>query len=93
MGEANWLTSELPLDGEWKPCMAKFRYNTPAASAQFRVICTGADQAVTPSGRTGRFEVRFDQPQTAVTPGQALVVYSMTEPDHVLGGGWIDAVR
>lgn len=34
-----------------------------------------------------RFEVRFDAPQSAVTPGQAAVVY---DGDHVLGGGWIE---
>jgi tRNA-specific 2-thiouridylase len=32
-------------------------------------------------------ELTFDEPQTAVTPGQAVVFY---EGDEVLGGGWID---
>ncbi len=35
----------------------------------------------------GRVEVRFDEPQRAVTPGQAAVFYS---GDLVLGGGWIE---
>jgi tRNA-specific 2-thiouridylase len=34
-----------------------------------------------------RFEVRFDEPQPAVTPGQAAVLYT---GDVVLGGGWIE---
>jgi len=34
-----------------------------------------------------RAEVTFDQPQVAVTPGQAAVFY---DGDVVLGGGWID---
>ncbi len=34
----------------------------------------------------GRAEVRFDDPQHAVTPGQAAVIY---RDDRVLGGGWI----
>jgi tRNA-specific 2-thiouridylase len=34
--------------------------------------------------------VRFDQPQSAITPGQAVVLY---DGDVVLGGGWIEAVR
>jgi hypothetical protein len=31
--------------------------------------------------------VRFDQPQSAVAPGQAVVLY---DGETVLGGGWID---
>jgi tRNA U34 2-thiouridine synthase MnmA/TrmU len=45
-----------------------------------------------PSGRRGAFEVRFDEPQQAVTPGQAIVLYDITRPELVLGGGWIAAV-
>jgi tRNA-specific 2-thiouridylase len=32
-------------------------------------------------------EIRFESPQTAITPGQAAVFY---KKDEVLGGGWID---
>jgi len=47
------------------------------------------DAPPTPSGRTGTFEVRFDEPQRAVAPGQAMVLYDAEVPDLVLGGGWI----
>jgi tRNA-specific 2-thiouridylase len=36
----------------------------------------------------GRAEVRFDEPQRAISPGQAAVAY---DGDLVLGGGWIAA--
>jgi tRNA-uridine 2-sulfurtransferase len=31
--------------------------------------------------------VTFDEPQSAVAPGQAVVFY---DDDRVVGGGWID---
>ena len=36
----------------------------------------------------GRAEIRFDEPQRAISPGQAAVAY---DNDLVLGGGWIAA--
>jgi tRNA-specific 2-thiouridylase len=45
-----------------------------------------AAATLTPDG-DGRAHVTFDEPQIAITPGQAVVFY---ESDEVLGGGWID---
>ncbi len=91
-GEANWLM-DPPSEGEWRACIAKYRYNTPGTAAEFRVLDDQrrSDRVGTPSGRLGRFEVRFSGPQLAVAPGQAVVLYSGGEPDVVvLGGGWIE---
>jgi tRNA-specific 2-thiouridylase len=84
VGEANWLID--PPAGEI-PCWAKYRYNTPACRAKARVMDEVDSQ--TPSGRTGRLAVAFDEPQEAVAAGQAVVLYSDVDADHVLGGGWI----
>jgi tRNA-specific 2-thiouridylase len=63
------------------------RYNSRPVSARVRVLPDSGES--TPSGRRGRFDVRFDQAQRAVAPGQAIVLYG---GDVVLGGGWIDSI-
>jgi tRNA-uridine 2-sulfurtransferase len=46
----------------------------------------GAPATLHPTTDPARIDVRFDEPQRAVTPGQAAVFYA---GDLVLGGGWI----
>lgn len=92
-GEANWLVEAPPAD--WTPVFAKYRYNSMPVEAEVRALPDdpAADHAnPTPSGRSGRFEVRFASTQTAVAPGQAIVLYDRKNPDWVLGGGWIRSV-
>ena len=72
--QTNWLIDDLPT--AWRDCAAKVRYNSDPVPARVRV--TGDDA----------LEVVFVDPMTAVTPGQAVVVY---DGDRVMGGGWIDA--
>jgi tRNA-specific 2-thiouridylase len=59
-------------------CSAKIRYNHEPQEAV--VTLTGKDELT----------VKFDQPQTAITPGQAVVLF---DNDVVLGGGWIETVE
>jgi tRNA-specific 2-thiouridylase len=92
VGEANWLT-DLPAHREWRDAWVKYRYNTPAVRGRFRVVDEGElAGGSTHSGRTGTFEVAFDEPQTAVAAGQAVVLYDASLGETVLGGGWIQAV-
>ncbi len=70
--ETNWLVEPVPC--AWINCGAQIRYNGKPLPA--RVRTTGP----------GTAEVRFDTPQFAVAPGQAVVCY---DGDTVLGGGWI----
>jgi tRNA-specific 2-thiouridylase len=46
-----------------------------------------APATVSPTSDPSRVEVRFDEPQRAITPGQGAVIY---DGEIVLGGGWID---
>jgi tRNA-specific 2-thiouridylase len=56
------------------------------AQVKIRNKHAAAPATLHPTGNPSRVEVRFDEPQRAVTPGQAAVFY---EGDLVLGGGWI----
>jgi tRNA-uridine 2-sulfurtransferase len=56
------------------------------ASAQIRYRHPAAPATIVPLGR-GRVRVQFDAPQSAITPGQAVVFY---DGDETLGGGWIE---
>ena len=58
-------------------CTAKIRYNHTPQPA--RVTRSGDDE----------LRVTFDEPQSAITPGQAVVLF---DNDVVLGGGWIESV-
>ena len=70
-----------PVPAEPIRAEVQIRYRHTAAPAWL----TRLDQ--TPAGGE-RAEVRFDEPQPAVTPGQAAVFY---RDDCVVGGGWIAA--
>ena len=55
------------------------------AEVRIRYRHTAASAAITPEPN-GRAFVKFDEPQRAITPGQATVFY---RGEEVLGGGWI----
>ncbi len=73
--EANWLMDATPDADGWQPCLAAIRYNSEPVPARVRSL----DER--------RLEIRFDEPQSAVAPGQAAVCYV---GDAVLAGGWIE---
>ena len=70
----NWISMDPPAD--WTRVTAQIRHRHAAAPARVRSL--GDDRAT----------LEFDEPQAAITPGQAVVFY---DGDVVVGGGWIDA--
>jgi len=87
VAEANWLCDENQFR-DWQPVFAKYRYNTPAVMARARLL-PDASERKSHSGRIGQFEVEFEEPQSAVAAGQAIVLYEPASGELVLGGGWI----
>jgi tRNA-specific 2-thiouridylase len=71
--EVSWLSTPEPRD-EIRAAV-RIRYRHAEAAATIRPL---------PGGRA---EVRFDEDQRAITPGQAAVFY---DGEACLGGGWIE---
>jgi tRNA-uridine 2-sulfurtransferase len=71
----NWLI-DAP-EGRVLACRAKIRYRNAGSAAWVTPLADGGAR------------VQFEEPQSAVTPGQAVVFY---EGERVLGGGWIEGV-
>ncbi|MCE2966613.1 MAG: tRNA 2-thiouridine(34) synthase MnmA [Phycisphaerales bacterium] len=94
-GEANWLVSDDQVPRDWTPCLAQFRSNADPVPASVRALATAPAEipsdAPNYSGRDSWLEVRFDEPQEAVAPGQAIVIFDRT--DRLVGGGWIARAR
>lgn len=74
-GEMNWIS----IDGLSDPLQAeaRVRHSTPAVRVTLAPMENRPDAVL----------ARFAEPQSAVTPGQAVV---FTRGDVVLGGGWIE---
>ena len=72
ISDFNWISGKV-FEGEFR-CKAKIRYRHSEQWAT--VLPTGADTV----------HITFDEPQRAITPGQAAVLY---DGDIVLGGGTI----
>jgi tRNA-specific 2-thiouridylase len=70
----NWIAFDTPAD----PVRAhvKVRYRHEPAAATIEALAGG------------RAKITFDEPQRAITPGQATIFYN---EDEVVGGGWIES--
>ena len=71
--EASYLSGQEPKDGT--SLLVKVRYRSPAVPATFH------------TSSNSRFQVTFDEPQRAITPGQLAVLY---DGEQLLGGGTIE---
>jgi tRNA-specific 2-thiouridylase len=68
----NWVAFDDPVDEVRADVRVRYRHTAAPATLKPRA--------------NGRVHVVFDEPQRAITPGQATVFY---RGDEVVGGGWI----
>jgi tRNA-specific 2-thiouridylase len=74
VNDVNWISLASPRE----PVRAEVKIRNKHAPAPAWIL---------PAAEPNCVEVRFDEPQRAITPGQAAVFY---RHDLVLGGGWIE---
>jgi len=72
--DVNWISIAAPSE----PVRAEVKIRNKHAAAPATIL---------PTSDPARVEIRFDEAQRAVTPGQGAVFYS---GELVLGGGWIE---
>jgi tRNA-specific 2-thiouridylase len=72
----NWVAFDEPA--EPVRSVVKVRYRHEPAAATIHAM----------PGEKAR--VCFDEPQRAITPGQATIFYDIDGGDEVVGGGWIE---
>lgn len=73
--ELNWIMPSPPE--EPFEALAKIRYNSPVEKAMIFPL------------PDGRVRVVFEEPQPAITAGQVLGIYDLSDT-YILGGAWID---
>jgi tRNA-specific 2-thiouridylase len=75
VGDVNWLSIEAPR-------------SPIRAAAKIRYRAKDAPVTITPDAIGRGLTLDFDEPQRAITPGQAAVFY---DGEVCLGGGWIES--
>ena len=77
----NWVAFDEPAEPVRAEVKVRYRHE-PALATIYPLGADDADKSV----RTTRARIVFDEPQRAITPGQATIFY---RGDEVVGGGWI----
>ena len=80
----NWVAFDEPTEPVRALVKVRYRHD-PAVATIYPLDLEDADDGV----RVPRVRIVFDEPQRAITPGQATIFYDTATGEEVVGGGWI----
>lgn len=80
----NWVAFDEPTEPVRALVKVRYRHD-PAAATIYPLDLEDADEGV----GVPRVRIVFDEPQRAITPGQATIFYDTATCEEVVGGGWI----
>jgi tRNA-specific 2-thiouridylase len=81
----NWVAFDEP--SEPVRALVKIRYRHDPAVATIHAL--EAEEDADKNVRVPKARIVFDEPQRAITPGQATIFYDTETAEEVVGGGWI----
>lgn len=81
----NWVAFDEPAEPVRALVKVRYRHD-PTVATIYPLASENADEVV----RVPRVRVVFDEPQRAITPGQATIFYDTATGEEVVGGGWIE---
>ena len=85
----NWVAFDEPTEPVRALVKVRYRHD-PAPATIYPIIGEGLKNPLaTASGSDLRARIVFDEPQRAITPGQATIFYDPATGEEVIGGGWI----
>lgn len=76
----NWIAFDVPDEPVRARVKVRYRHEPAAATIHPTAIDPDSDKMA---------RIVFDEPQRAITPGQATIFYDIDGGDEVVGGGWI----
>ena len=85
-GQLHWINDSYPATNQFR-CQAKTRYRQPDQWGLVTLHGSHGPLTDEPPASATHLEIQFDEPQRAITPGQAVVFY---EGDRCLGGATIE---
>lgn len=84
----NWVAFDEPAEPVRALVKVRYRHD-PAPATIYSLPPERKNPVAIAPGSDKRARIVFDEPQRAITPGQATIFYDTATGEEVVGGGWI----